>query len=403
MSKMSGFDIPLRFFRLLVLRKKTILLITLLPTLLCAIVVMVSRSTYEADALIKPPSGEGTSSIESALKESAGMGGGLLGSVLGGSESGTDDCMNLLKSVRFAKLVIDRFDLATEYKLTSAEKPKKYYFADLVKRFQRNTQFQLTEEEDAIEISMRDKSPEQAREMVSFMIYTLDSLYTDLQRTTTQRQLEYVDQRLSLADSDMKHMEDSLVAFQGRYNLVAPEAQVKLILENATQTEIQVETLKEQMALEAALRGTSSASYKDLATQKDLLERAVQRQLRSPSDSNTLILPTRTLPALAIEYFRRERAYDIKLEIYKYLVQQAEALKMEANKNVQVISVLDPPWTNDKRVSPQRRVLVETVFILSFIFAVLIVLLQTAWEMRKKEDSESENIFLEIKRNLFKF
>jgi len=123
------------------------------------------------------------------------------------------------------------------------------------------------------------------------------------------------------------------------------------------------------MALEAALRGKSSGHYKDLAVQKELLESALQRQLRSPEDSNTLILPARMLPALATEFFRLERAYDIKLGVYKYLVQQVEALKLEANNNVQVISVVDPPWSNDKRIAPKKRVMVEVTFFLSFINA----------------------------------
>ncbi len=399
MPNISGFDILLRFLHVLVLRKKFIFFVALVPTVVCIFVVFLMDSTYKAASLIKPPTSDNSSSIEAALKGSSGIGGGLLGSFLGGSETGEDDCMSILKSARFAKLIIDRFDLETLYKFRHK---KRFYLADVIKRFTHNAKFELTDE-DEINIAMEDKSPERAKEMVAYMVYTLDSLYTNIQRTANQRKLNYIDDRLHLAESDMKTMEDSMVKFQIAHNLIVPESQVKLILENATQTEIEIETLQEEISLEAALRGTSSARYKDLSVQKELLQHTLRGQLRNPSDSNELFLPARTLPTLATQYFRLERAYEIKLAVYKFLVQQVEFLKLEANKNVQVISILDPPWINDKRVSPARRVWVEAVFILSFIFAGVLAVVLDVWERHQKENPETRNLVAEIKRNLFKF
>lgn len=396
----SGFDVLLRFFRILVLRKRMIFIVTILPTVICVVVVFTSKSKYKAEALIKPPASESGSSIPEALKESGA--GGLLGSFLGGTETGENDCMSILKSALFGKLIVDRFDLETAYKFKQAGKSRKYYVADVIKEFQRNANFELTDE-DAIKIGMVDESPERASEIVSSMIHVLDSLYADIQKKANKERLGYVDYRLALAEIEMKSMEDSLVAFQNRNNLIVPEAQVRLILENATQTEVQVETLKEQLALEAALRGTSSAQYHDLSVQKDLLQRTLQHQLRNSGDSNTLILPAHALPALAAEYFRLERAYNVKLGVYKYLIQQVEALKLEANKNIRVISVLDPPWPNDKRVFPKRRVMVEAVFILFFILASVIAVLQAVWSRHQEENPETGRLVEDIKKNLLRF
>lgn len=399
MSNMGGFELLLRFIHILVSRKRTILFIVLIPTVICTIVVFALSSSYRSLALIKPPQTEGVSPLD-LLKESGGGGG--LSSLLGGSQTGADDCMSILGSARFARVVIKRFDLETLYKFKKEEKAgKKYYFADLIKQFQAHTKFELTMDEDAIKISMEDESPDRAREMVSYMVFALDSLYSDIQRTAIQHRLEYVDHRLVLAEEEMKKMEDSLVSFQKRHNLIAPEAQVKIILENTIKTEVEIETLKEQLALEKALRGNSSARYQDLSVQKELLEKTLMGQLRNSSDSNTLMLPAHTLPVLATQYFRLERAYTIRLGVFKYLVQQVEALKLEANKNVQVISVIDPPWTDNKRVSPKRRIMVEAVFILSLIFGIVVVVLQAAW--RGQVNPENLKLISEIKRGLLKF
>lgn len=401
MSNVSGFDVLLRFLHILVSKKKTVLLITLVPTLICVVAMVFTKSTYRAQAVIKPPVNQSSSPLDAALKGSGAE--GLLGSFLGGSETGANDCMSILKSVLFAELVIKRFDLETLYEFKrNGTSRNKYYFADVVDQFEKKAKFETSEEDD-ISISMEDESPERAKEMVAFMIQTLDSLYTDIQRTATKRRLEYVDGRLTLAESEMKGTEDSLVAFQNRHNLLIPEAQVRMILENATQTEIQVENVKQDLALEAALRGTSSPRYHDLSVQKDLLQQSLQAHLRNHTDSNTLMLPARTLPTLANEYFRLQRAYTVKLSVYKYLVQQVETLKLEANKNIQVISILDPPWNNDKRVAPKKRIFVESVFIVFFLIGSLFAVLQTLWEKRKQENPETLALFLETKKNLFKF
>jgi capsule polysaccharide export protein KpsE/RkpR len=358
--------------------------------------------TYNSLALVNPPKDDGDMAKGAIQDIASGLGGGL-GSLLGSEETGLDDCVNILESSRFARQVIKRFDLETVYEYKRpGKKPKKYYFADVIKTFRENARFDVSDE-GAITISMKDTSAVRAREMVSYMIFLLDSLYTDVQRIAIRQRLEYVDQRLSIAEKDMRRLEDSLILFQNRHNLLIPEAQVRLVLQNAAETELRVESIKEELALEAAMRGTTSGRYRDLVLQKKLLEQTLQNQLRNRAHSNTLIPPTRSLPALAAEYFRLERAFTIRMGVFKFLVQQAEMLKLDADKSIQVISVIDPPWVNDKKVAPKRRIAVQATFILSFLFSVFIVILWAAWERHIREHPLSAQTMTEIKHSLRKF
>jgi hypothetical protein len=156
------------------------------------------------------------------------------------------------------------------------------------------------------------------------------------------------------------------------------------------------------MALEASLRGTTSARYRDLDTQKKLLEQSLRSRIRnSTPNPDKLMLPTQTLPALAAEYFRLEGAFAIRMGVYKFLVQQAEFLKLEASKSIKVVSVIDPPWVNDKRISPKRRIVVQSVFVLSFIASVSLVVLAAAWRSYRKDNPQSEVMLRDIKRGLW--
>src|SRR5690606_29996408 len=119
---------------------------------------------------------------------------------------------------------------------------------------------------------------------------------TETQLESARNRLHHSDIRLARAASEMDALEDSLVAFQLRHNLLVPQAQVRAALENALQTEIRLETLREELALERAVRGTHSVRYKDLETQISLTQKALDRQMNHGSESDQLILPANSLP-----------------------------------------------------------------------------------------------------------
>ena len=76
-------------------------------------------------------------------------------------------------------------------------------------------------------------------------------------------------------------------------------------------------------------------------------------------------------PELYSEYLRREAEIRIQEAMYKVLRQQSEQMRMEEAKMLTNLHVLEPPWENDKKISPKRGlILVFTVFF-SFFFASL--------------------------------
>lgn len=376
-----------------------ILAVTGTSTLVAILVVLLSDSTYKSEALVNPPQGDQGASMGALQDLASGSMGGIFGSLLG-QESGLDDCKKILGSTRFADLMIKRFDLETRYGFVRpGKKPKKFYRANVIKRFHLAFSFEDTEE-GALMISMRDTSAEAAREMVAYSIRALDSLYTHIQKEAVRKRLSYVDERVSMAESQARVLEDSMVAFQKQNDIIEPEAQAKLVIQTAAQTEIRKGILEEELALEANMRGTTSAKYRDLLVQKRLVEETLRRQLDGDEDAATLMPATRTFPSLVAEYFRLERAYTIRLTVYKFLVQQSEMLRLDAERNIQVISVVDPPWTNNKRVSPKRRIVVQAVFILSFLMSVTYAVLMAAWKRHRREHPETDNLLRGIKANL---
>jgi uncharacterized protein involved in exopolysaccharide biosynthesis len=399
-TSLSGFIPLIKLLNVLVLRKKFILGLTLLATAIAAVTVMLLPSQYRSEALIKPPSSEGPDQgpLKSMLEDSGPLS-GMLGSFLGGA-TGENDCLNILGSVQFARLIIDQFDLETRYKFKG--KQKKYYYANVLKAFSSNFAFVVTEEA-AIRITFEDEDPEFATKLVEFAIHTLDSMYTDIQKKTTTQKLNYFERRVSQAELEMTSLEDSLVKFQNHNNLYLPEVQVQATLESVVKMESELELLDQEMQLEVALRGKDTPRFGSLKVQRNLLERDLRKKFGGRNDTSSLAFPVHSMPALANQYFRLERGYKVKLTIYKFLIQQFEFLRLEAQKNIKVIAVLDPPWPNDKRVFPLRRLVVEMAFAFTFCLTSLIALIQYMWASHVSREPELGDMARRIRKSLFRF
>ena len=84
------------------------------------------------------------------------------------------------------------------------------------------------------------------------------------------------------------------------------------------------------------------------------------------------ILELKKSPEIYADYLRREAEIRIQEAMYKVLRQQSEQMRLEEAKMLTNLHVLEPPWENDKKISPKRGlILVFTVFF-SFFFASLL-------------------------------
>jgi uncharacterized protein involved in exopolysaccharide biosynthesis len=386
----TGLDILLDFLHILVRKRNWVLGFTLACTVIAIITVLLLPPTYRVGALVKPPSSDNGNPMSSLL-ENAGPLSGMLGSFLS-NQSGSADCLSILGSSIFAQKVIDRFDLVKVYKF---HKKKTVYISDVMKAFRKKFSFELTDE-DALLLTVEDKDVVRAKEMMTYMTQLLDSMYIDLQKRTVRQKLDYFNERVALAESDMTRLEDSLATFQKTYNLYLPEQQVKSMLEVTGKLEMQIEVLSQEMDLEAALRGRETAHYQKLGLQRQRMGKELKARFGGRTDSSSLSLPIRIVPALALEYYRLERAFTIKFTLFKFLIQQAEMLKLEQAKNIKAVSVIDPPFEDRKRVAPKRRVIVQVVFIASFIFAALIAVLWALWERHRRDGTATYGRFVSI-------
>ena len=324
--------------------------------------------------------------------------GDLLSGVMGSGETGEDDCITILSSFQFSNAIIQKFDLESIYKF---KKRKKYFYADVLKTFYENFSVEVNDE-SAIVIGMRDRSPVRAKEIIEYAITLLDSLYLDIQKISIRQNLNYIDSVVSSSEHSIRVLEDSIAIFQKKFNLFMPDIQFETALKEIGELEIERSRIFEQMMKESSLRGKESPFYKRLSSEKQVISNILASKFNKRLDTNSIVLPLNMIPDLGIEYYRLEREYKIKLAVFKELTKQSKLLELELGKNVQQITIIDPPWINEKKVSPAKRIIVQIVFVLSLVLAIFLALCIDYYSKLLNSDSQIKPLIINLKERFWR-
>ena len=92
---------------------------------------------------------------------------------------------------------------------------------------------------------------------------------------------------------------------------------------------------------------------------------------------------------LVKELGRLQRAADVKSQTYLYLSQQLEAAKLEAQKDIPVVGILDQPSLPIVKSRPQRTLIVLLAGLVTLMAAVFAVVLATALAAQRAAEADS--------------
>lgn len=338
--------------------------IVVVPTIIVFIlVVWVIKPTYSSNAIVTPPSSQSSMGNISGL---LGSGMGAMGSLLGFSSN--DDDANavwtILNSWEIHNQVIEQFDLVNHYEFDGK------FHADLLKTFRKN--FSLSaNDENMFEITIKDKDYKKATRMVEFILQKADSAFNYFKTTQARLSREYFESRIALCLHDIDSLQQEFIKFQKENNFYEPMSQIE-----GTLTYLgQIQTLKEEVNIERSYeklrRGEDTKKYDELTKRSRTIDQSLNKVL-SGKQENVGLLSLKKTPDLVAKYLRMEEEIKVQVALYKVLRQQSEQLRIEEAKTLKNLHVLQPPWENDKKISPRRGlILIFTVFVFTFIALII--------------------------------
>ena len=335
----------------------------LIPTIVVFIMVMwVVKPKYAASAIVTPPaSTQPVSGMLSGLMGSSGM-----SSLLGISMDNEDvnAVWTILNSWELHDMVIQKFDLAKHYKF------KGKFHADLLKQFRKNFGLELNKE-DMLSLYFKDTDPKLAVEVIEFMLVKADSAFNAFKTKQARQSREYFQSRLDSCEHVLDSLIKEFVDFQVSNNVYEPNVQLEATIKYLSELQAMREEVGIEMNFEKLDRGENSKRYQELSKRAKGVNSALGSALKG-KHSNIGLLELKKSPELYSEYLRRETEIRIQEAMYKILRQQSEQMRLEEAKMLTNLHVLEPPWENDKKISPKRGlILVFTVFFTFFLASLL--------------------------------
>lgn len=232
-----------KLFSLMMEKKKIVIAIVVICTIIATIVAFVLPKSYQSTTLVRVKSGS------SSMSGYAAMAAGLGIDVGGSSSASPENYIELMKSREVLEPIIEQVDMPEEdkEKLTTENFIKKYL------------EITNTKKTDLINIKAYGKTPEEAQMISQSVADNFLALMTKLNKEDNSSVLKFLDERIKIAKEEMETAENKLQAYQQEHKIYAPDEQAKAIITNLNTYDTTIAQLQAQSEGDSAkLAGVTS-------------------------------------------------------------------------------------------------------------------------------------------------
>lgn len=234
-----------KLFSLMIEKKKIVIAIVVICTIIATIVAFVLPKSYQSTTLVRVKSG-GSSAVAGYAAMAAGLGIDIGNS---GSSASPESYIELMKSREVLNPIMEKVDLTDEER-------EKMRTEDFLKKYLEITN---TKKTDLINIAAYGKTPEEAQMISQGVADNFLALMTKLNKEDNSTTLKFLDERIKIAKEEMETAENKLAAYQQEHKIYAPDEQAKAIIANLNNYDTTIAQLQAQSEGDSAkLAGVTS-------------------------------------------------------------------------------------------------------------------------------------------------
>lgn len=379
--------------------KKFIIINLLIIALITTFIAFIIPNQYKATATIMvPPDNQmGLGGLTSLLggKSSIASAGSRL---FGMSNTSEDILLGILNSRTALTDVIKKFNLMDYYEIDdkNLDKAIKTFRADISTN---------PNEFGMIDFSIINKDPKISADIANYLVTLVDSMNIEFNIQRAKNNRLFIEKRYFQNVSDLKKAEDSLYKFQKKYGIVAVPEQLEVTVKAAA--EIEALLMKKEMESFFVLQGygENSPQYQGIQAEMNMLKKKVQELKNSPnlSASSNILFSFKDMPNIAIQYLRTYREVEIQQSILEIVMPMYEQAKVEEQKSIPTIMLIDkavPPQLKD---SPRRSVFILGIIFLFLFLFIPIVFIGEKSITREKYDNPLQMKITKLFNEIIKF
>ena len=233
-----------KLFSLMIEKKKIVLAIVVICTIIATIVAFVLPKSYQSTTLVRVKSNN-----ISSMSGYAAMAAGFGIDISANSSASPESYIELMKSREVLNPIIEKVDLTDEER-------EKMRTEDFFKKYLEITN---TKKTDLINIAAYGKTPEEAQMISQGVADNFLALMTKLNKEDNSTTLKFLDERIKIAKEEMETAENKLAAYQQEHKIYAPDEQAKAIIANLNNYDTTIAQLQAQSEGDSAkLAGVTS-------------------------------------------------------------------------------------------------------------------------------------------------
>jgi tyrosine-protein kinase Etk/Wzc len=354
-------------YALILKSKWYIILVTILAAAASIVYSINLPNWYAATINVVPPKTSGSafegslSSVTSTLKEL-----GL--SKLGGKSGGSDQYsfMVILNSRYVIDSLIKKYDIAKSYEMLKART------SDVRSAFLENVTISL-EAEGNYFISVTDKDPQKAANMANDYIYFANRLTEVIYKEETDFNVQYLEKRITHIDSLLAELSNTISKLSNKYGIISPEDQATAYVK--TIADLKSELMKQEILLEMTSNKYGQSDYSTKSQQS--IVNSLKSKLNNAENKPGLAgnFSMNDAAAKGISFLSYYAQYEAMAKVKAFLLPTLEDSKLNQNRNLKNLIVVDSATPPDKKIKPKRSLIIAGITIGTFFSSILFVLL----------------------------
>jgi len=346
---------------------------------------LISPLTYNAPVTILPPAEADQISGLGSLISGSGVGDFLTGKFAPGN---SQLFIQILKSRTAAEYVIRKNNLLKFY-----DEETEY---EAIKKLQNDLAMDLSKE-GIITLSVNvstglipnifsdtDSIKILSANISNSFVEALDSINREKVSYRAKRAREYIEAQLIQTKTELDSAEMRLMEFQKENKTISLPEQLTSVIESAAKLKAEIVNTEIEIAL---LEPNSKPDNKSLQALRKKLYQLQKEYEKFDIDSDDYLVAFSNVPELGMKLAKLMRTIKIKNEVYILLQQQYYKERIQENRDVPTIDILDEAIPPNKQISPRLgySTVVGSVFVL-LIVSLFFVIKEKKISIFKKEN-----------------
>lgn len=235
----------------------------------------------------------------------------------------------------------------------------------ILKAFAKKLKTEISDEE-AITVTMEDRSPQRAADVANYAITVADSILNHLTIENAKKRVVFFEEQIQAQRGRLNAAEDAIRSYQETNKVVLPQEQGEATMEATIELDTKVLGAEVNLGL---LRQKFQENHPQIIQASEYLSQLKRKRNEMVNNKpDNVLFPLGNLPRAMVEYGRLMRDYKIQQAVFQTLLPELETAKLQQFKNIPSLQFIQKSQAPQRRSSPPR--FVWTMLGLGFGFCV---------------------------------